>query len=244
MTDEALRRSQRRWRGGADAEDLARHLLAQVRAGSLPAEAAQVAERLASGETTVEDVLLAGLAGHPWARDVAVEALAERLAYEGRERALDVALEDGPYPTEVLALWLDLLRQARPALLGEALLRVHEHLRAALEALPPPEDVYLDRGRSLELLDGARAALGAWLSAGRPPGEGPDREVWSYDEPPVREAVMAAWRVGALLDERPPGAHAARREWADAILPFLPSHELRAIIGAVLARPMLGESPT
>lgn len=64
MSDEALRRSERRWRGGADAEGLARHLLAQVRAGAPPAEAARVAERLAAGETTVDDVALAGLGGH------------------------------------------------------------------------------------------------------------------------------------------------------------------------------------
>lgn len=237
MSDEALRRDERRWRGGGDAEGLARHLLAQVRAGALPAEAARVAERLAAGETTVDDVLLAGLGGQPWARDVAAEALAERLAYEGRERALDVALEDGPFTTQALVEWLDALRLARPALLGAAVLRVHEHLRVAIEAVPPPVLEYTDRDRSLER---AQRELATWLERGRPPGRGPDIDVDLDDDLRVPAAVQAAARAGAMIDERP-WTLAVMREWVDGVLPLLPSPELRAIALAVLARPMLGE---
>ncbi len=241
MSDEALRRSERRRRGGGDAEGLARHLLARVRAGGLPDEARHVAERLAAGETSVEDVLLAGLGGHPWARDVAAEALAERLAYEGRERALDVTFEDGPFTTQVLVEWLDAVRVARPALLGVVVLRVHEHLRVAIEALPPPVMEYSDRERSLRSLGRAQEALAAWLDAGREPGRGPDDTyVHLDDDAGVAAAVEAAARAGALIDERP-WTRAVMREWVDGVLPLIPSPELRAIAVAVLARPMLGE---
>lgn len=240
MSDEALRRSERRWRGGADAEALARHLLALSRAGSLPAEAGQVAERLAAGETTVDDVILAGLGGHPWARDVAAEALAERLAYEGRDRALDVALSDGPYSPEGLVEWLGVICDLRPTTLGVALLAVHEHLRVAIEALPPPESLYGDREGSLTALDLAQRELRFWLVRER--GAPFDERSYGFDSDDdwvVVHAVRAVERAGGVLDERPRG-RVATQEWLHGVLPLLPSHELRAIVGAVLARPMLG----
>lgn len=134
MSDEALRGGERRWRGAGGAEALARLVQARVRAGTLPDEAARVAEQLAAGTTTVEGVLVAGLVGHPWARELVEESLAEACAYHG----VDAALADGP-PT--LAGLVDLLLALHAIggrrALGEALVAVGRRARAGVVGPPP-----------------------------------------------------------------------------------------------------------
>ncbi len=129
MSDEALRGSERRWRGAGGAEALARLMLTRVRTGTLPEEAGAVAERLAAGTSTVEDLLVAGLVGHVWARELMAEQLAEACAYGGT----DAALADGPAGLLELLHALHAIGGRRA--LGEALVAV---VRRARDGIPAP----------------------------------------------------------------------------------------------------------
>lgn len=246
MSDEALRGSERRWRGAGGAPELARLVAARVRAGSLPAEAGALADRLAAGATSLDDVLVAALVGQPWARELLAEPLAEACAYHGADAALDVALDDGPASRAALAAWLRALRAigGRVAL-GEAFTAVARRAWRQAAGHDPHADHHAGWLRRVEA---ALEAVAEWL--GGDPAAPPTRKVqrfadWrstSGEDEVEQLRRLVGHAVAALLaadDELP----AELEGWLLEAHELLPPDALRPTIRDALAPPRLGLEP-
>ena len=243
MSDEALRGSERRWRGAGGAPELARLVAARVRAGSLPAEAGALADRLAAGTTSVEDVLVAALVGQPWARELLAEPLAEGCAYHGVDAALDVALDDGPTSRAALGVWLRaLLAIGGRVALGEAFGAVARRAWKQAAGHDPHADHHAGW---LRRVDAALEAVGEWLGAD--PTSSPTKKVqrfadWRFTsgEDEVEQLRRLVGRAVAALLADAEKLPAELEGWLVEAHELLPPDALRATIRDALAPPRLG----
>lgn len=240
MSDEALRGSERAWRGSHDAEALARALQARVRAGALPPEAGGLVERLASGAVTPDDVTLAGLVGHPWARDLV------------------------PPPPDDLTAWFAAIATFGREPFGAALLAALARVRAVVDELrsgfdDQPGDFgtfFVEmhaRDRAFALGDLARVedAIQAWLPSGDPAAAAAvqlaiDHGLARYRghgfDVAVRSAARAAAALLALARD-PLDAPTVRSQlaaWLEEVTGLVPEAELRAAVRDALAPGLLG----
>lgn len=253
MADEAIRSAARSFRASGDAADLARLVLAGARAGTLPAGAADLAERLAAGAVTFDDVELAALLGDPLARAIAGEALAERCAYQGHDRAFDIGVAEGPIGWELLEEWFLVVASFGRRALALVLLGVLEPLREAVREREPTlfgdgyEAFFVEMHRrdqefALGDLDLIERAIEAWLA-----GEGgadverlieQGRDRYRTTEF-LDDVVSVASDVGALaLGDADPAKRIGR--WGREAANIVPPARLVAAIRTRIAPRLLG----
>ncbi len=238
MSDEALRGSERAWRGSHDAEALARALQARVRTGALPPEAGGLVERLASGAVTPDDVSLAGLLGHPW--------------LEGLVPPLPAG------PVEWFVALASFGREPFGAALLAALARVRavvDGLTSGFEEQPGDFGTFFvemharDRAFALGDLDAVKDAVEGWLastdaSAGSAPALAVqlaiDRGLARYRGHGFDVAVRSAAHAAAVLLAGEETRREALATWIDEVIGLVPADELRAAIRDALAPGLLG----
>lgn len=244
MSDEALRGSERAWRGAGGAGALARLVHARVRAGALPPEAAALAEALDAGRTDEARLLAAALVGHPWVATLLAEPLERALSAHGLLAAVPVARgwALAVAPEESWAAWLAALeRLADLETLGDALLAVGR--RALLEARPRPADpIAAERDR--EEVDRLVDDLATWVESS--PGSHDPGHLFQLLETfggPRAHVDALVGRTARVLMAAPADRRELLGRWLGSARALLSPDALRAAVRDAVAPSRLGLEP-
>lgn len=264
MADATLRDAERRWREGGRLEDRLRWWSARARAGDLPAGAPALVVEVTEGRLDAARVELAAYLGDPLAQALALDEVAERLAYGGADAVLRVVTGEPDLRLDEVLAWIDALRLWERAAVERALIEATRHVADHLGGidLSRADDEHepliashreAERDQGLALTREALAAVERYLA--RPDDEPAALRAasqasagfWPYVGPVVVAAATVARFVLARrgLDEHAPAGASddALLAWRDTVRRSLPEpRDLRDAVRDALVPWALGRA--